>query len=295
MAWLFLFGPLALFLWFGLLAADKPGTKRSGLVGAATLSTAAWLAFVAGVPHTEGSASVFGTEPFLSEEDSVFWLLLAAFVLVSAGAGALRVGRPLAIGAAVVVGPSALAYWTTPQGDGDGLWALIFLYLPVFGVIAAAVAGATSAIAGRGEATELDSSAVFARRFSAFVLDLVLVLTAIWFPVELFDDAAEVVFALAVPWLYLAVMTATLGATCGQLATSLRVVAQDGETTLQPWQAALRSALIIAVVVVSGPFLGLPALAELAIAGFSGPTLVDRVCRTRVVARHTTQQASANR
>jgi hypothetical protein len=37
--------------------------------------------------------------------------------------------------ASLLIAPLSLAYWTTPRGDGDGLWGLIFPILIGFAVL----------------------------------------------------------------------------------------------------------------------------------------------------------------
>ena len=130
---LFLFGPLAAFLLGGYLSARQPTTNRMALFALAAASTVAWLVFIALVPHADGEPTVIGTTPML-DGDSTFFLWPALAVAPCAIAGWRRDAGALAIGAAAVVGPSLLANGTMPRGDGDGLWALVFLYLPFLGL-----------------------------------------------------------------------------------------------------------------------------------------------------------------
>lgn len=69
-------------------------------------------------------------------EGSVIWLFpMAAFVL-----GAATQSSAFLIGAALVALPLALAGFTSPRGDHDGLWLLIFLILLIVGLLSAAAA-----------------------------------------------------------------------------------------------------------------------------------------------------------
>lgn len=47
---------------------------------------------------------------------------------------------PVTAGASLALGPTVLAWWTAPRGDNDGLWTLVFWFLPVLGGLAATVA-----------------------------------------------------------------------------------------------------------------------------------------------------------
>ena len=138
-AYLVIFGPAVAFLIGGYVAADRPETRWPLLWMVAAVASAAWLAYVALVPFEEGGKTFFGMNPAVDGDSLLFWVPLLT-AIPCAVAGYLNAAKPLAIGAAGIVGPLLLAYPTTPRGDGDGLWSLIFLALPFFGLLLTFVA-----------------------------------------------------------------------------------------------------------------------------------------------------------
>jgi hypothetical protein len=145
-SYLVIFGPAIAFVVLGYALATQPGTRWSHLVAIAIIGTLAWLLYVALVPHVEGGNTVFGRAPVLKgENDSRLWLFPLFVAAPVAYAGWRRSARSIAIAAAATVGPLAFAWPTTPRGDNDGLWALIFIALTFFGLLLAALASAARA------------------------------------------------------------------------------------------------------------------------------------------------------
>ena len=145
--------PGAVLLLAGLFAAEHPSTKWLALLGVAVAGTAVWLGYVALVPHEDGSHTVFGTTPRYEDGDQMLWFVPISAALVALVAGWFRAARTWAIAAAITLGPLLLAWATTPRGDNDGLWGLIFWMIPLFGFV---LAGA--AATGRGARFARDRS-----------------------------------------------------------------------------------------------------------------------------------------
>ncbi len=78
--------------------------------------------------------------PLPDEHVAGIVLLLAGFAVPALWVGWRRLAPPLTTGASLAVGPTVLAWWTAPRGDNDGLWALVFWFLPVLGGLAAVLA-----------------------------------------------------------------------------------------------------------------------------------------------------------
>lgn len=122
-------------------------TTHEGAVAlVAAAGTAGWLGYVALVPHTTGGDTVFGSAPLTDEGLAPLVLYLVVSVIAVAAAGWRRVAPPATIGVAAVAGPTVLAFFTAPQGDGDGLWGLIFLYFVVLGYAFTALARFTERV-----------------------------------------------------------------------------------------------------------------------------------------------------
>jgi hypothetical protein len=135
------FGPGVVLIGLGLRSAGDPMTNWNRLTAVALLGAGLWLAWSGTQAIEDGQNSIFGTKPVLEEGDAALWLFPVGIGVVALIAGWLRVAKPLAIGFAATAIPLALAIVTTPRGDEDGLWALIFLMIPVFGFILAGLAG----------------------------------------------------------------------------------------------------------------------------------------------------------
>jgi hypothetical protein len=144
---LFLFGPSVALLVAGGRAASTDQTRSpGGLLAVSAAGALAWLVFVATVPHHNGGETVFGMRP-LFVNDAAMLLPLSVMIGAAAIAGWRRVAAPLALGAATVIGAFAMAFPTTPRGDDDGLWGLVFVVLPLVGLLAAATASMCGAAA----------------------------------------------------------------------------------------------------------------------------------------------------
>ena len=146
---IFFFAPSAVLGAAGVIGAAR--ARRQVWTSAAVLalvSTLVWLVYV-GLYEREtpcGSRTarcptVYGYDaPLPDEHPAGILLLLAGFALPAARVGWRRVMPPVTAGAALALGPTLLAWWTAPRGDNDGLWALIFWFLPALGALAAIVA-----------------------------------------------------------------------------------------------------------------------------------------------------------
>jgi hypothetical protein len=138
--YLLIFAPAAALLLVGLFAADHADTNWAGLLAVAVGGTAIWLAYVGLVPHEDGGQTIFGTTPHLNEGAPALWFAPGAATGLAFAAGWWRVARTWAIVAAAAVGPLGGAWTTTPRGDNDGLWGLIFWMIPLLAVFLAGVA-----------------------------------------------------------------------------------------------------------------------------------------------------------
>jgi len=111
------------------------GTRRLGVAAiAAFIGVATWWITMASAPrYSYGSEADTGNPAFFP------MLAAAAFLL---GVAVPRI--PGVIATMLVLPPLIAAPWTTPRGDGDGLWVMIFPMLVAFGLVLAlfAVAGA---------------------------------------------------------------------------------------------------------------------------------------------------------
>jgi hypothetical protein len=251
----------------------------------------AWLAYVALLPHTTLDANnltVFGTTARYSENDSIVLLPFAAMLVAAAVAGWRRVAPALSIGVAVVSVPFLLAYWTTPQGDQDGLWGLIFFMLPMLGGAAAVVAAIAGGIAGRGEPDTVKR--VASMRVGAIVIDAAVFGLLSWLPGKALADAGfgeipGLVLGLAAAIAFLAVAVLISGATLGHHVFSLRVVDAAPGARPNPVQAIARSAIIVAEFAVAPFVVGLTFIPEVVSIRAGNASLADAICRTRIIRR----------
>ena len=92
--------------------------------------TALWLALV---PNDDPNAD--------ARNPAYWWLAIGVAVVLGA---LMRSNQSASVGAAVAVPALALAPWTAPRGDNDGLWVLWFPFLFGF-LFLLAGAGATGA------------------------------------------------------------------------------------------------------------------------------------------------------
>lgn len=263
-----------------------------GLMAVVVAGALAWLTYVALVPHsTIGDArTVFGTTPRYGDDDSIILLPFAVMIVAAAIAGWRRVAPALTIGSAVILVPFLLAWWTTPQGDGDGLWALIFVMLPVFGGAAALVAGIARGVAGRDEADT--SKRLASLRVGAIVIDAVVFGLLAWLPGMAVANAgigefAGLALGAVAAIAYLALPVAITGTTVGHRAVGLHVVNAETGDVPKPLQALGRSLIIVAEFGVAPFVVGLTFIPELVSLRAGNASLADALCRTRVVRRQT--------
>ena len=286
------------------------------LAAVAVSGTLGWLTYVALLPHETTCAgaqeglvcpTIFGTSPPRLAENSPLptLILLGSFLLPAVLVGWRRLAPGFAVGAALSFGPTALALWTTPRGDNDGLWALVFWMLPMLGLFAAVIVACLSAIAakrrimaeqGRGPARM--ARATLGDRLAALAIDVALVVAVLVVPLTRLSHASQELLAfvlgVAASTLYLAIPLALRGQTVGQRLTGVFVC--DAETG-QPasWPRSLVRGVIVTMEVLLTPSIlfGLPALADfLAAASSSGRSITDRVLRTTVLSLHAGQESS---
>lgn len=150
---LFLFAPLLALVIAGAAAVlrlpDRPWIAIAGLVAFGSI---VWLVYVGLYRHEAPCATgytkcptVYGYEAPLGDDHPLGAIILfGGFAFAAVSSGWQRSAPPLAVGASLALGPTLLAFWTAPRGDNDGLWALIFWFLPVLGGLAALVSAAAS-------------------------------------------------------------------------------------------------------------------------------------------------------
>ena len=111
---------------------DQPASDVSSLalLGGAFAGTVIWILTMAAYPRaSDGPNEANGNA-------ALFPLLLLAASIV----GYFEPRRPRLVAAAIIAVPCLLAPFTTPRGDGDGLWTLIFPMLAVLAVLMAGCA-----------------------------------------------------------------------------------------------------------------------------------------------------------
>ena len=108
----------------GNLDAVNQARLWSGVMSA-LVSTGLWLALIVRLPDDATNAPVF------------WWLMLIAAVAFGAAFGSACLPQVMfGLGAP----PLALAFWTAPRGDGDGLWILWLPALALFILVLGAAA-----------------------------------------------------------------------------------------------------------------------------------------------------------
>ncbi len=280
---LVIFGPAVAFLIVGYRSADKPGTSWSGLGWVAAIGTVGWLGSAAVVPHTEGGATFLSTDPLFDDGIGPLLLYLIPTVAASVAAAWRRVAQPIAIGAAASIGPLFLAYFTTPQGDGDGLWILIFLMLPAIGLgfAGAAFIGASFTASAAEAAKNL-----FGRRVAAFAVDAALLGLIAGVPADALSsshhEVAAVALVVVAGFCVAALPLAAWGATVGHRMFSLRVVDAETDELVSTAAAFRRVAVITVELLVSLPLFALPLFADVALVETKNLSVADRLTRTRV-------------
>lgn len=284
----------------GAVVASR-GTGAARLVPLAVTSTAGWLAFVALVPHenpcgvaqVEGCPNVFGSSAPLDQPS--LWsalIVVVAFAVPALWAGLARRVHPLAVGAALTLGPMLVAWPTSPRGDGDGLWVLTFVYLGVFGWGAALLALLCSAPATSFERRRVAMPRVRAAtapdRMLAALIDVVVVGAVLVWPLTVMSHAGREVWALVVGVVVgvaaLAVPVTLTGGTLGQRLFGLSVI--DGSTgaRVSAAKAVARASLFVVEVVATVTIvLGALLAAEALMLVVTGASLTDRVTGSTVM------------
>lgn len=295
---IFFMAPLAVLVMAGLIAAARqprpPWRVALALVAGATL---VWLVYVGLYQHetpcdgrSSGCPTVYGYDAPLPDEHAAgILLLLVAFVAPAAWVGWNRLAPPVTAGAALALGPTALAWWTAPRGDNDGLWGLVFWFLPVLGGLAAvvaAVAERVGAARARHASGSLElTSALPSDRLAALAIDVAIVGAVLVVPLtalshqnlELVAGIVGVGFGTA----YLAVPLAWKGRTLGQSLIGLFVLDAVTSRPISAIRALLRSLVVVLEIAVSPTMiLAIPALVEWASLAGSGRTLTDRLFGT---------------
>jgi len=295
---IFFMAPLAVLVTAGLLAATThPRPPWWTALALVVASTAVWLVYVGLFQHetpcdgkSTGCPTVYGYDAPLPDDHLAGTLLLVAgFVVPAAWAGWRRLAPPLTDGAALALGPTVLALWAAPRGDNDGLWALIFWFLPVLGGLAAIVAavaervGATRRSGRLGEA-EL-TTATPTDRLAAVAMDVAIVGGVLVVPLtalshqrlEVLAGIVGVGFATA----YLAVPLAWRGRTLGQSVVGVLLVDARTGRPISVVRAFLRS-LVVVLEILAAPtlILAIPTVVEWISLVGSGRTLSDRLFGT---------------
>lgn len=153
-AFLWLMGPILVLVSIGMwvIRKDRYGWQTAAI--AAGIGTVVWLLYAALYEHetpcdgAERCPTVFGfVAPLASDNGDGGRLLIGGMLAAAAALGVRRRTPSITIGAFLVGVPAVLAWWTTPRGDNDGLWILIFLMLAVLGAFATGTAEIARAIA----------------------------------------------------------------------------------------------------------------------------------------------------
>jgi LPXTG-motif cell wall-anchored protein len=160
-ALLFIVGPSVALLGAGAwaLVRRRPSGWKVALVGPLLAGALTWFLYIGLYPHEDPcdanggrrySAQVqrmrpcptfYGNEaPKTDQDSSGGFVLLGGFLGSAFWFGSRRRLPARTIGALTVAVPLLLALSTTPRGDNDGLWMLVFLYLPFVGGLAALAA-----------------------------------------------------------------------------------------------------------------------------------------------------------
>jgi hypothetical protein len=236
---------------------------------------------------------VYGYDALLPDEHLAgILLLVAGFAVPAACVGWRRLVPPLSAGAALALGPTVLAWWTAPRGDNDGLWVLIFWFLPFLGVLAAGVVAVTGLIAAaRRRAPSPHRTFTIAspsERLAALAIDVGAVGGLLMAPLTALShtnlEIVAGVLGIAVATTYLAVPVAWKGRTLGQSLLGLYVMDASTNKRVPIARALLRSVVVVLeIALVPTLILAVPAVIELVVLSVSGRTLTDRLLRTSVV------------
>lgn len=151
------------------------------------------------------------------------------------------------------LGPTALAWWTAPRGDNDGLWALVFWALPILGGLAGIVAAVSERIVtarprSAGDQLTL-TAATTSDRLAALVVDIALIALVLVLPLTWLSDAKREVLAgvggLAAAATYLGIAVAVKGHSIGQSLVGLLVVDARTNGRVPVVRALPRSVVVV--------------------------------------------------
>lgn len=298
---IFFVAPLALLVAAGVISAARARRQVwTPAAGLALVSTVVWLVYVGLYQHEtpcDGGATrcptVYGYDaPLPDEHPAGILLLVAGFAVPAACIGWRRLVPPLTTGAALALVPTVLAWWTAPRGDNDGLWTLIFWFLPLLGGLAAVVVAVAERItvARRRSPSEHGTFAVAtpSDRLAALAIDVGIVGGVLVVPLTALSHAkleiAAGVVGVAAATTYLAVPVAWKGRTLGQWLVGLFVMDARTNRPLPLLRAILRSVVVVVeVALLPSLVFAVPAVIELAVLSASGRTLTDRLLRTSVL------------
>ncbi|HEX9683517.1 MAG TPA: RDD family protein [Acidimicrobiales bacterium] len=297
----FLMAPLIVLVVAAAIAASN-GPRRTGssAVALAVISTAVWLAYVGLYQHEtpcDGRATrcptVYGYEAPLPDEHAAgILLLLAGFALPALWAGWRRRIPPMTAGAALALGPTSLAWWTAPRGDNDGLWALIFWFLPILGAAAAVVVTVADRVGtARRQSRSRERPQTVASpsdRLAALAIDVVVIGGVLVVPLTTLSHAKLEAFAgvlgIVLAMAYMAIPLAWKGRTLGQSLVGLFVVDSRTSRSVSLTRASVRGLIVVLeVAAVPTLILAIPAFVELMALINSGRTLTDRLLGTAVL------------
>lgn len=301
LAGLLFLAPLLVLVAMGMIAsARRPRPPWTTALVLVVASTTVWLVYVGLYQHetpcngqTTGCPTVYGYDaPLPDEHIAGILLLLAGFAVPALWVGWRRLAPPLTTGASLALGPTLLAWWTAPRGDNDGLWALIFLFLPALGglaVVVAAVAQSVGRARAGHDAPERElTNALPSDRLSALAIDLAIAGAALVVPLTALSHAnLEVVAAVlgvTAATAYLAAPLVWKGRTLGQSLVGLFVLDSTTGQPVSAVRAVLRSVVVVLeVAAVPTVILAIPALAEVVALAGSGRTVTDRLLGTVVL------------
>ena len=293
--------PLVVLVAVGVIAGARqprpPWIPAAALVVA---STAVWLVYVGLYQHetpcdgvTTGCPTVYGYgAPLPDEHIAGILLLLAGFALPAVWVGWRRLVPPVTTGASLAFGPTVLALWTAPRGDNDGLWALVFWFLPVLGGLAAVVAAVAERVGTAraqhdARAREL-TNARPSDRLAALAIDVAIAGAVLVVPLTILShenrEIVAAVLGVSSATAYLAVPLAWRGRTLGQSLVGLFVLDSTTNRPVSPVRALVRSLIVVLeVAAVPALILAIPAAAEWISLARSGRTMTDRVLGTVVL------------
>ena len=302
----FFMAPLLVLVTAGVIAARRhPRPPWIPAFAAFVTSTVVWLVYSGLHQHetpcngeATGCPTVYGYDaPLPDEHIAGILLLLAGFVVPAVWVGWRRLVPPFTTGASLALGPTVLAWWTAPRGDNDGLWALVFWFLPLLGVLAAGVAAVAvrvgAARAGQHSGAHGLAPALPTDRLSALALDVAIAAGVMVVPLTALSHAQLEVVAgglgVVAATAFLAVPVARTGRTLGQSLVGLRVLDATTHRPVPAGRAVVRS-LVIVLEVAAFPtlVLAVPAVIDWVSLLRSGRTVTDRFFKTVVLSERRT-------